>query len=1125
MGNRIPQHPVTEEALKWAKRLARDEGRTVLSPHHVLFGYYCVAKSGTPIRDVDIIPEEIEVLVPEFAKNFEKLRHTPAPAMSYMLDDTLRDAIAKAYQQDTTLPPSLVLTAIFERSHDKLVEKLRNKLAGTSVLRPKNPFWSFLLEVRSKTETLVRHLQDRVLGQDAAVRMLAEAYRNAILAPPEKGPRGIFTFLGPPGVGKTLLAETFAAALQQVEGSSYVFTRFDMSTFAGHQNFEGLFGASSFYSHSRRGLLTDFVAKNPRSVILFDEIEKAHINTITALLSILDRGEVKDLYEGEPVDFSQSWIIFTTNLGREFFGSPNSSGILENQEMMVAAALDILRQAQKFGSDEDVQGPALPPEFVSRLAKGGVVAFRPIGGSELVNLAQRYVQAPKFGASSKKAKGIYVHLEDKAAILWILSLLPNLDARRVGAKAQPWLTELFFKALEDLEKPLLASHPGDQHVFLRCDQPSSAFLDKLIAQRPLHALLVDEDSYLEKPMASIASRFSGQVFRVDDPEKVADTALRHQVNIAFVDLTIGQKPDSARVEKALRALQELRVNLPEVPVWLYSENPEQRENLQVVVGRIVSSGGARGFVPCHYDRKKGVILDNFLAHVENAFRARAYDLLLAELQRTYQTARFDLGFRLENEGLVIELSNARLVRVLSFEAATSGIQFSGIPQDRFDDLVGLSRAKARLQQVVAWLKNPNALRRFGVDPPRGFLLAGPPGTGKTMLARATAGEARLPFLALSAGELLSKWTGESEERVRELFDRAHTYAPAIVFIDEIDAIGVTREAMGAGGGGLRTLLNQLLASLDGVRRSQRPILVLAATNYPDLLDPALVRPGRFDEVVPVDLPDAAARRAFFEKRLQAMGLLPTEKELQNLVSLTFGCSPATLDRITREAVYAAAANGRDQVTMSDVFEAARFVIFGAVKQGEVLAEAEKRRVAYHEAGHTVLHLLLTPDKPLHYITIVPHETGALGFVAGAPRDDEHVSTKKDLERELAKILGGRAAEHLAFGAEEVSTGASSDLEHATRLAFLAAGSYGFDTGCGLVSVKAMPEPIQTAAAAQLHEQAKQWLDRAFQQALKTLEQHRGFLDAVAQLLLEREALDGETLKAELKTRGFDVAGA
>ena len=644
---------------------------------------------------------------------------------------------------------------------------------------------------------------------------------------------------------------------------------------------------------------------------------------------------------------------------------------------------------------------------------------------------------------------------------------------------------------------------------VRCGTDAAALLDEQLAALKLRIVLVDDDDYLEPHLLEMCRPFSGAVRRACTEAAAIEAAQRFEADLVFLDLSIDEGPESATVERSLAILKTLRARFPDLPVWLYSENPEGRQGFDALVPRILRDGGARGFIPCHYERDNAVLAEDFLARLAHVVEEAAFDKLVRQARRSHLSFAHDVEYRFDGAAVEASLTRVRQAIVMSAGDQVSEIRFAGIPTERFTSVVGLDRAKRRLAQVVAWLRDPAALARFGMNPPRGFLLAGPPGTGKTLLARALAGEANLPFLALSAGELQSKWKGESEERVRELFWRAREYAPSLVFIDEIDAIGRRRE-----GGWEETNpgLNQLLASMDGFVVGSRPVFVLAATNHPELLDTALLRPGRFDETIPIDLPNAAAREDFFRLRLASLVDLETV-DVKRLVGPSSGLSPAELDRVVREAVYSAAAAGCETVGEADLVAALRLVRFGAVQEGMEVKPEERNLVAHHEAGHAIAQLRLFPQLPVDYLSIVPTEQGALGFLAPGQDEASHVLTRQDVEARLAVLLAGREAERLATGSQQHGTsGASSDIEAASRLAWLAVSRWGLDEEIGPLSIAVFPEDARGGLSARAMTRVEAWLAAAAQQAHTLLEADHDALERLASLLLERESLDNEDLR-------------
>jgi len=443
------------------------------------------------------------------------------------------------------------------------------------------------------------------------------------------------------------------------------------------------------------------------------------------------------------------------------------------------------------------------------------------------------------------------------------------------------------------------------------------------------------------------------------------------------------------------------------------------------------------------------------------------------------------------------------------------------PRNRvtFADVAGCEEAKQELREIIEFLKDPKKFQRLGGKIPRGVLIIGPPGTGKTLLAKAVAGEAGVPFLALSAGELMSKWVGESEQRIRELFSRARRYAPAIVFLDEIDAIAMSREHVVFEQAHSRGPLNQLLASLDGFSGRDRPVFVLAATNHADRLDRALLRPGRFDEVIPIDLPNASARRAFFERRWPGD---TDQKALERLVRGTAGCTPAQLDRIYREACYAAALASRTAINGDDLEQARRIVLFGAPDQDAPVNEAERRLTAYHEAGHVLAKHLCFPSTRHDLVSILPREDGSLGFAAAEQDETKRSLTRDDIRNRLVVLVAGREAERLCAGNDgEVTTGASHDLKAATHLAYLAVTEWGLDSEFGMISINGIPRlcrpvgDLESLAA----RRALAWIAEAEERCRDLLARNRACLDALVRELVRLDSLDHEQILQILNSAG------
>jgi cell division protease FtsH len=441
----------------------------------------------------------------------------------------------------------------------------------------------------------------------------------------------------------------------------------------------------------------------------------------------------------------------------------------------------------------------------------------------------------------------------------------------------------------------------------------------------------------------------------------------------------------------------------------------------------------------------------------------------------------------------------------------------------FDDVAGVDEAKAELQEVVEFLKDPGRYGRLGAHVPKGVLLVGPPGTGKTLLARAVAGEAGVPFFSISGSEFVEMFVGVGAARVRDLFEQARLKAPAIIFIDELDALGRARGTGLMGGHDEKEqTLNQLLSELDGFDPSTGLVL-LAATNRPEILDPALLRAGRFDRQVLVDRPDKKGRLQILAVHVKKIRLAPGVG-LEQIAALTPGFSGADLANLVNEAALLATRRSADSVTLEDFTQAVERIVAGLEKRSRVLNEAERRTVAYHEMGHALVAMSVPGADPVHKISIIPRGIGALGYTIQRPTEDRFLMTREELENKMIVLLGGRAAEHVVFG--HLSTGAADDLAKVTGIARSMALRYGMVEKLGYVSfdeerpnllgVPVAPQrEYSEETAREIDIAVREIVKSAFDRAVVIIQRQRDILERGAQLLLAKETL-AEPELAELK---------
>ncbi|EIC22886.1 AAA family ATPase [Thiorhodovibrio frisius] len=987
--------------------------------------------------------------------------------------------------------------------------------------------WDALKAASERVSAFRSALAGRVLGQEQAVEAVCEALFASLLVPPRgeddsNGPRMVLTFAGPPGVGKTFLAETLAAQLGQAppqaptqtepkaESPASPLLRLDMSAYANHQSHEQLIGFNPVYHGAQGGLLTGFVKDHPEGVILIDEVEKAHPNTQNLFLQILDAGHLYENHRKETIDFSRAVLIFTTNLGRELYERPNRAGILGDSLALSDTILDAL--GREVAADQragDHKG--LSPELLSRLGKGTAVLFRHLDGLALERIARATVQ--EVSARLEAASGMRLRIADPLVLtLFVLRYGVGGDARRLTSGLRGFLTG----AIRDLLANLVTDSLPPAATFVALRPPDPVAIPpqiRAILAAPVKLLLIEDDPW------QIPIDDAWRITKARDHAEAEQALRQANADLVLLDLHLGSGADGGDVSQSMRLLQWLRAHHPEVPVYLVTEQLDRRGLGSELVERISVEGGARGVL------SKGASAAD--AHAGQPVSAR--DLVATRLseigdeirrhklfrhyQRRLQVLHFDLAppdLTVTDGTIALRLGGVREVTAV---AAMDRDRLGWVerPGARFADIAGAAQAKQRLRDVVGWLRDPTPLKAFGIRPPRGILLTGPPGTGKTSLARALAGEADVPFLSIAGTEILSKWVGESERQLRELFERARRYAPALLFIDEIDSIGASRagasqRAAHAGP------INELLTQLDGFDDTDRPIFVLAATNRPDVLDPALTRPGRFDLEIEVPNPDAEARAHLFKLRLPPRATA-ADIDVQRLVRRSSGMSGADIAQVCREAAMSALRRAAEQIRQTDLEEALSILRMGLASERVVLTETARRAVAVHESGHALMQHLCFPEESVVVLTILPRGR-ALGHMEQAPDEAAHSPNRDSVFKRIQVLLAGRLAEQLVLGDGRISAGCADDLKRATAMAAQAVLHWGMDPDWGLLSIGGLHAALPAAEGASRAEHAapvRRWLEQAATAARERLIEHRDRLERLAAALEQKEVMYAEDL--------------
>ena len=444
----------------------------------------------------------------------------------------------------------------------------------------------------------------------------------------------------------------------------------------------------------------------------------------------------------------------------------------------------------------------------------------------------------------------------------------------------------------------------------------------------------------------------------------------------------------------------------------------------------------------------------------------------------------------------------------------------------FKDVAGEDEAKESLTEIVDFLHNPGKYTKIGAKLPKGALLVGPPGTGKTLLAKAVAGEAHVPFYSLSGSDFVEMFVGVGASRVRDLFKNATENAPCIIFIDEIDAIGRSRDSRMGGNDEREQTLNQLLSEMDGFD-STKGLLVLGATNRPEILDPALLRPGRFDRRVIVDKPDLNGRINILKVHSKDV-LLDESVDFKDIALATSGAVGADLANMMNEAAINAVKHGRSAVSQKDLFEAVEVVLVGKEKKDRIMSKEERRIVSYHEVGHALVSALQKHSEPVQKITIVPRTMGALGYVMNVPEEEKYLNTKKELQARLVELMAGRAAEEIVF--ETVTTGAANDIQQATNLARAMVTQYGMSEKFGLMGLESQENQYLTgrnvlncgdATAAEIDKEVMKILKDSYHEAISLLSDNKDAMDQIAAFLIEKETITGkEFMQIFRKVKGI-----
>jgi ATP-dependent metalloprotease FtsH len=964
-----------------------------------------------------------------------------------------------------------------------------------------------LAELSEKYRRLTGALPEVVKGQDYAVLKFVQGYNQGeLLRATEKSkkPRSYFFFFGPPGVGKTLLAETAAEALDIPHKT------FNMSEYSAHQAHEDLIGISKIYSSAKEGTLVKFVRENPRCLLIFDEIEKAHINVIRLFLQILGSGNLNNVYRDEEVSFRDTTIIFTSNVAKALY-SDRSVDLTSLPEKVL---IDAIEREKNSNGD-----PVLPLEMCSRIASGNIVMFNHLSTRHLAGMVSHYFEQIVEGMS--EAYHVSVTCSKYLPLLFLYNRGGEIDARIASGQSGKFLKDEIFELLRQLEN----NHRSGEVSSIDIDiewEGMDPDLRRLFINEEKEEVLFFTDRIGAWPESASSDKYV--ILRANTFEE-AKEYLSRDLAAVFIDPFFGESGAHETVLSiadyntgGVRLFRDLTEQTTDLPIYMIERDPGFSE----VDRRTFLQEGASGIL-------------TFKPEQEGSFK-RQFEQVMDELYMERESQIFSqrgwvIDYKTKQdtsagEGMFkIRYYDLKKKKAVDLESRGSILSDAERPNVHFDDVIGAENAKEDLRYYVKYLQNPKQFLMNGGKAPRGVLLYGPPGTGKTMLARAMAGESEVSFFQTSASEFMNMYVGESEANIRRIFAKAKKYAPSIIFIDEIDAIGKKRVG-GINAGTTESMLNALLTEMEGFSSSDntsKPVFVLAATNYGvgeesdgiAALDEALVR--RFDNKIYVDLPKEEERKIFILRTLEHKKVTTvSEQTAQSIAERTTGQSLAILQNVIDLAFRLAMKEGR-QMEDKDLLTALEEYNYGEKKEH---TPEYYRSVAIHETGHAYLSYI-SGDKP-SYITIESRGNFG-GYMQHSNQEEVPNYTKEELLARIRSALAGRAAEIVFFGEKEaLNTGASSDLEHATNLAFRILCSYGMEDQ--QLVVLSREEVLKSELASEYVKQVNEILSREMKNTIEIITEAKEKIRSIADVLVKENRLTGKQFEALMEGNDYrDVA--
>ena len=951
-----------------------------------------------------------------------------------------------------------------------------------------------LVRLSEEYRNLSSMLMDVIKGQDHAILKFVRGFFQGELLKNQdagrKGPRSHFFLFGPPGTGKTLLAETAAKAIGRP------WSLFDMSLYSNESAKDDLVGLPPVYRDAKEGRLVKFVRENPESLIIFDEIESAHPSVLKLIHQILGMGSLYNNMRNEMTSFADTVIIFTSNVGRDLYSEKGTNLSLIPDSVLLSA---IETEKNPYG------GPILPVSLCSRIATGNMILFNHLSTRNLSKMIDGNFKS--ITGDIQKTYGCTVSYDSTLPLLFLYSLGNEIDGRIAANQSGNFIKKEMYEFVRQLDNRRTKEGEIKKICFEVDRKHISPDIEHLFVSKDKSNILVFASKKTQDCFGADEVKYI--VYRATTLKK-AKELIKHEVSAVFIDPYIGKhgsEKDTLSIADydtdGVEFFHMIAEMFPELPIFLLNVDSKFTE---VDYSTFITEG-AVDIVDITADRSEsfGRYFDQLM---ENLYMERESQ----EFSQQGWVVDFKTKQIMKEDGEVgIVFYDLKKRRAVDVESRASMLSDAERPKERFADVIGAEDAKEELRYFITYLKNPKEFLFSGGKPPKGVLLYGPPGTGKTMLAKAMAGESDVTFIQANATDFANKWVGESEANVRRLFEKARKYAPSIVFIDEIDAIGKQRTGEDPH---TESILNALLTEMQGFRSGGKPVFVLAATNYGvtesdrgiSMLDQALVR--RFDNKIYVSLPNEAERKKYIKMILESREAEIGEDVIDNLAKRTPGQSLAIVQNIIELAFRNANRLGRP-IEGNDLLTALEDYNYGQKKSW---SEEYYRSVAIHETGHAfVSHL--SGVEPV-YITIESRSDFG-GYMQQDSGENTANYTLDDLLARIRTSLAGRAAEYVFYGkAKANNTGASSDLKHASDMAFDILCRFGMEEGQLLVLNR--EDVMKSSMVDEYTKRANEILTREMKNTIKLIEDNKDKIQEIADVLLEKNHLTGEEFKELVK---------